>query len=359
VPDEVHGGSTEAPAVLRGRQADPTPTHDRARALLGRALRRPELSPLGGAVAVFLLFSFLGGASGFLSREGLINCLEVAAELGIITVAVTLLAIAGEFDLSVGSMLGASGVLIGLLVAEAGWPLAVTLPCAVVFAMIVGGINGYLVIKTGLPSFIVTLAALFILRGGTIAGTHAATGGATAVSGIEDATAGDPLKPLFAGHLLGLPASVWWWFALVALGTWVLVKTGFGNWIIGAGGDAESARKLGVPVARVKQILFVATALCATLVATISVLANGAADVQQGQLKEFEAITATVIGGTLLTGGYGTVVGGALGALIFGIVNQGIFFTNIDSDWYQAVLGGLLLAAVLINRWIHRRARER
>lgn len=326
------------------------------RRALTTAVRRPELSPLGGALAVFVLFALLGGSSGFLSRDGLVNCLEVAAELGVIAVAVTLLAIAGEFDLSVGSMIGAAGVLLGLLVADVGLPLAAAVPCALVFAVAIGGINGYLVIKTGLPSFIVTLAALFILRGATIAITHAATGGATAVSGIEDATADDPLKGLFAGDLAGLPASVWWWLGLVVVGTWVLVRTQFGNWIMGAGGDAEAARKLGVPAARVKQILFVATAVCATLAATISVLANGAADVQQGQLKEFEAITATVIGGTLLTGGYGTVVGGALGALIFGIVNQGIFFTEIDSDWYQAVLGGLLLAAVLINRWVQRRA---
>ena len=321
-------------------------------------LARPELTALAGALAVFAFFVLTAGDSGFLTSQGTVNYLEVAAQLGIIAVFVTLLMIAGEFDLSVGSMLGAAGVIVAYTATELAWPLWAALLLAVTASGLVGLLNGYLVIRTGLPSFIVTLAALFILRGSTIAVTRLVTDGSTQVGGVEAATAGDPLRDLLAGEVAGIPVSVFWWLALTACATVVLAKTRFGNWIFGVGGDQEAARKLGVPVARVKIVLFVLTAVSAALVAAIGVLDNGAADVQQGQLKEFQAITAAVIGGTLLTGGYGTAVGTAFGALIFGMVSQGLFFTGVDADWFQAFLGGMLLAAVLVNRYVQRRARE-
>ncbi len=327
-----------------------------ARALLRRLRRRPEITPVAGALAVWLFFASVAGGTGFLTTQGTANYMEVAAQLGIITIAVTLLMIAGEFDLSVGSMLGAAGVLMAYPVVELKWPLWAGMALAFTGATVVGLVNGLLVIRTALPSFIVTLAGLFILRGVTIAFTHDVTGGATQVGGVDEATAGSLLKSLLAGEFLGLPAAVFWWLGLTLIATVVLAKTRFGNWVYGAGGDPDAASKLGVPVARVKITLFVLTALSATLVATIGVLSNGAADVQQGQLKEFQAITAAVIGGTLLTGGYGTVVGAAFGALIFGMVSQGIFFTGADADWFQAFLGAMLLSAVLVNRYFTRHA---
>lgn len=321
-------------------------------------LARPELTALAGALAVFAFFVVTAGDTGFLTSQGTVNYLEVAAQLGIIAVFVTLLMIAGEFDLSVGSMLGAAGVIVAYSVTELDWPLWAALLFASSAAALVGLLNGYLVMRTGLPSFIVTLAALFILRGATIAITRLVTDGSTQVGGVEAATEGDPLRALLAGEVAGIPASVFWWLGLTLCATAVLARTRFGNWVFGAGGDPQAARKLGVPVARVKILLFVLTALSATLVAAIGVLDNGAADVQQGQLKEFQAITAAVIGGTLLTGGYGTAVGTAFGALVFGMVSQGLFFTGVDADWFQAFLGAMLLAAVLVNRYVQRRARE-
>jgi simple sugar transport system permease protein len=329
----------------------------RSRRLRG-FVARPELTALAGAICVFLFFVATAGDTGFLTSQGTVNYLEVAAQLGIIAVFVTLLMIAGEFDLSVGSMLGAAGVIVAYAATELDWPLWGALLLAIGASGLVGLLNGYLVIRTGLPSFIVTLAALFILRGSTIALTRIFTDGSTQVGGVEAATRGDPVRAVLAGEVAGIPVSVFWWLVLTAGATVVLAKTRFGNWIFGVGGDPDAARKLGVPVARVKVTLFVLTAVAAALVAAIGVLDNGAADVQQGQLKEFQAITASVIGGTLLTGGYGTAVGTAFGALIFGMVSQGLFFTGVDADWFQAFLGAMLLAAVLVNRYVQRRARE-
>ncbi|HEX7299586.1 MAG TPA: ABC transporter permease [Solirubrobacteraceae bacterium] len=319
-----------------------------------RVTTRPELGALGGTVFVFVFFALVAGDRGFLTVDGTINYLEVAAELGILATAVTLLAIGGEFDLSVGSMIGAAGVVMALAVVQLGWPLWLSVVAMFAFAGVVGAGNGYLVVRTGLPSFIVTLAGLFVLRGVTIAITRASTG-ATEVTGVTD-NAPPVIVSLFAGKVGPVPASILWWIALTVVASWVLARTQLGNWIYGTGGDPMAARNMGVPVARVKIILFVLTAMAAALVAAIQVLSTNSADVLRGELKEFQAITATVIGGTLLTGGYGSAIGAAFGALIFGMVSQGIFFTGIDADWFQAFLGAMLLLAVFVNHFTRKRA---
>jgi len=165
---------------------------------------------------------------------------------------------------------------------------------------------------------------------------------------------------VFAGDIMvggvGFPVSIVWWIGLVALATWVLLRTPFGNWIFGTGGDARSASSVGVPTGRVKVILFVGTALAAALVGVIQAVTFSGADVLRGELREFYAIIVVVIGGTLLTGGYGSAIGAAIGALIFGMVRQGIVFTGVDADWFKVFLGGMLLIAVLVNHWVRRRA---
>jgi simple sugar transport system permease protein len=322
-----------------------------------RALSRPELGAVAGAVVVFAFFAVIAGDEGFLTKNGAINYLEVAAQVGILATTVTLLMIGGVFDLSVGSMIGAAGVLLALPITELGWPLWLALAFTFAAAALIGLVNGLLVVRTGMPAFIVTLAALFILRGITIGVTGLVTD-STQVVGVREALEGDPLVRLFAGEVAGLPASIFWWLGLTLLAAWVLAQTRFGNWTFAAGGDQGAARSAGVPVRRVKTILFCATALSAALVGVLVVLGTGSADVLGGELKEFEVITAAVIGGTLLTGGYGSVVGAAMGALIFGMVSQGIFFTGVAADWFQAVLGGMLLAAVLVNQLARKRALE-
>jgi simple sugar transport system permease protein len=351
---------------------------------LGRLLARPEFGALAGAVLVFLVFGGAAGGSGMFSAEGVINWATVAAFLGIIAVAAALLMIAGEFDLSIGSMIGFAGMMFAIPVLYWGWPPSLAVLFAFGCAGVLGGVNGWLVVRTGLPSFIVTLAFYFILRGLSLAIAVLLTGKTILSTNgdvvLRDAIAADPLAAaLFHGHVLtglfdllaswgwmaarddgtalaiGVPKVIVWWLLLTALGAFVLARTRTGNWIMACGGDANAAKNLGIPVARLKVRLFVFVALAATLFAVLQVADAGSAAADRGLQKEFEAIIAAVIGGCLLTGGYGSVVGAAIGALIFGMVQIGIGYTSIDNNWYRVFLGLMLLVAVLFNNFIRRR----
>jgi simple sugar transport system permease protein len=322
---------------------------------LKRLMTRPELAAVAGAVLVFAFFAVVAGDSGFLTAGGTASYLEIAAQLGIVAVPVAMLMIAGEFDLSVGSMVGAAGMIIAISVSEYGLPLLVGVLLAFAVALGVGFLNGYLVIKTGLPSFIVTLGMLFALRGLTIGFARLLTG--RTQIGLGDSGSG-VMQTLFAGSIGDFSVTIVWWLLLAVLGTYVLQRTVFGNWIFGAGGDANAARNVGVPVSRVKITLFMCTAASAALLATIQVLDAGSADVLRGTLLELQAIAAAVIGGVLLTGGYGSVIGALFGALIFGMVQQGIFFTGVSTDWFQVFVGVMLLLAVVFNNFIRKRASE-
>ena len=327
-------------------------------------LSRPEFGAVVGALLVVLIFSVLSIArgdvgKGFLSVQGLASILEVTAYVGILGAAVSLLMIAGEFDLSVGSMIGAAGLLLGLLIVQFGVPPTIAIVLTFAFALAVGAFNGWLRIRTGLPSFIVTLGMLFILRGAGIGITRGLTSN-TIVSGVNANTANDPVVQLFTSSVTiaggEFKVVLLWWILAVAVATWVLTRTRFGNWIFAVGGSDQSARYVGVPVNRVKVLLFMTTAASAALFACIQVLDFGSADVLRGQNKEFEAIITAVIGGTLLTGGYGSALGSAFGAFILGTTQLGINFVGINSDWYQVVLGSILLLAVLANTYLLRRA---
>jgi simple sugar transport system permease protein len=252
-------------------------------------------------------------------------------------------------------MIGAAGMLIAIPVTKFGWPPWLAILLAFAFSLAVGYFNGWLVVKTRLPSFIITLASLYLLRGLTF-GLTIALLNYTRASGMGSYLSGDPLVAIFSGAPLGLKISIWWWAGLTLVLGWVLFRTPYGNWIFAAGGDSLAARNVGVPVARVKISLFMLTAATATLLSTIQVLDTGSTDVLRGELAELEAIASAVIGGNLLTGGYGSVIGATVGALILGMVQQGIFYTNIDTNWFKAVLGAMLLAAVLLNNYLRQQA---
>ena len=327
---------------------------------LRRLLVRPELGAVIGSVAVWIFFAIVAGNYGFLSILGTSSYLSVSAELAIQAVPVALLMIGGEFDLSVGSTVGATGMMIAILTTQYGWSVWAAIVAALIFAVLIGLLNGYLVLRTGLPSFIITLGTGYILLGSTTGLTSKLTG-LTVVNGIDQAPGYSTAHAIFATALGGgqlFPIEILWALALVVLATWLLLGTSFGNWIFGVGGDANAARNIGVPVARVKILLFIGTAVCSCLLAIIQDMTFTNADVLRGQGNEFFAIVAAVIGGVLLTGGYGSAIGAMFGALAFGMVEEGIVFAGVDANWYKAVVGVILLLAVLLNSYVRKLALE-
>ena len=345
------------------------------------ALIRPELGGIVGTIVVFAMFLLFASDSGMFNAQGIMNWSQVSAQFMIIAVGACLLMIAGEFDLSVGSMIGFAGMMIAIFSVTLGWPVWMAIIVTFVLCTVIGAVNGFIVIRTGLPSFIVTLASLFILRGFTIYLPQTIER-KTIIGGVKDAAQGDWLAPLFGGKILtgffqwlgdagiiatfergtregqsvvdGIPMLIVWAIVLVIFGHILLTKTKFGNWIFASGGDAEAARNSGVPVSSVKIRMFMFTAFCACIFATCQVMEFGSAGADRGLLKEFEAIIAVVIGGALLTGGYGSVIGAALGALIFGVVQQGLFFAGVESSLFRVFLGLILLFAVVLNTYIRR-----
>ncbi len=320
-----------------------------------RLLSRPELVALVGALTVWLFFAIVAGPP-FRSAAGTASYLNAAAPLGILAVAVALLMIGGEFDLSVGSVIGAASMSIMLLTTHFGWTLWPAIVVTAALALAIGLGNGYLVVRTGLPSFIVTLGTLFIVRGLTIAVTRLLTG-RTQLGGLDEVAGYGLAQAVFGSNPIGpFRVSIIWWVGLALLATWVLLRTRWGNWIFGAGGAPDAARNVGVPVARVKIGLFMMTALAACLVAILQAVRFTGADTLRGELQEFRAIIAVVIGGTLLTGGYGSAIGALFGALIFGMVRQGIVMTGVDADWFGVFLGAMLVTAVVFNNYIRKKA---
>jgi simple sugar transport system permease protein len=378
------GPEISTPAASRAPAVPSADDRVREIGALRRLLSRPEFGSISGALMVLLIFLFTAGDSGMFSAEGIVNWATVAAFLGIIAVGAALLMIGGEFDLSIGSMIGFAGMMLAIPALYWGWPVWVACAFTFVLCAALGTMNGYLVIRTGLPSFIVTLAFYFILRGLSLALSTMLTGKTILSSNegvaLRDLVANDYVfSTLFSGYVLtglfdamarwgwiaardggtalavGVPKVIVWWLLLTAIGGFVLARTRRGNWILAVGGDANAAKNTGVPVARVKISLFVVTALCAALFAVLQVADAGSAAADRGLQKEFEAIIAAVIGGCLLSGGYGSVVGASIGALIFGMVQIGIGYTRIDNNWYRVFLGAMLLAAVLFNTYIRNR----
>jgi simple sugar transport system permease protein len=297
-------------------------------------------------------------ADRFGTLSGMARWTDVASTLGIMSVAVALLMIGGEFDLSAGVMTGSTGLLMGLLATELELNVWLAIVLTFVFAAAVGFVNGTMVIRTGLPSFIITLATFFILQGVNLGLTKAITG-TVRVSGLTQASGFDSASNLFASSFWSphnFRVSLLWWIALTALATWVLSRTRVGNWIFGVGGERTAARNVGVPVDRVKVGLFMCTSMAAALVGIMITLRLGSVQAGQGIGEEFNYIIAAVAGGCLLTGGYGSAVGAAMGALIIGMTFIGIQFSGWNTDWRYLFLGVILLLAVLVNTYVRRRA---
>jgi simple sugar transport system permease protein len=356
-----------ATEVVPPPTAAPADERVRRRGVFTRLFIRPEIGALIGAIVVWVFFAVVAHENNFISWAVTSSILNRAAPLGILAVAVALLMIAGEFDLSIGSILGFSGMAIMLLVTPStgggfGWTLWPAILVSLGLALLTGAFNGSVVVATKLPSFIVTLGTLFIFRGLTIAITRLRTN-RTQLGGLEDVPGYELAHKVFGSNitLFGtqFSVSILWWIGLSLIATWILLRTRAGNWIFGTGGAVDAARNVGVPTRRVKIALFMTTAFAAWLVAVIQVVQFTGADTLRGTGQEFQAIIAAVVGGCLLTGGYGSVVGASLGALIFAMVQQGIIITGVDGDWFQVFVGAILLGAVIFNNFIRSRAAAR
>jgi simple sugar transport system permease protein len=322
-------------------------------------VKRPDMGAVIGAVAVFLLFAWTARNVSWISDLGIYSqWSDQAAQYGVVAVPVALLMIAGEFDLSAGVMVGSSGLLLGLLTVH--WHVNIWPAIAIVLlaSAAIGFINGYTVVRTKLPSFIVTLGTFFILQGVNAGGTLKLTG-TVAVNDIDGAHGFDSARPLFASTFWSpydFKVEILWWLAIAVLGAFVLARTRFGNWIFAVGGDATAARNVGVPVARTKIALFMATSVTSGLLGIITAISLRSIQANEGVGREFIFIIAAVVGGCLLTGGYGSVVGSAFGAAVLGMAQIGIILSQWDSNWVFAFQGVILMLAVMLNAAIRTRA---
>jgi simple sugar transport system permease protein len=320
-------------------------------ALRGLLIGRPETGALFGAVVMFVIFAFIAPSRDlFLSRSSVAGMTSITVELAIVAMAVTLLMISGHFDLSVGSVLGFSSMLVPYLMLNYDYPSYVALPIAVLVAMSIGFLNGILVVATRIPSFIVTLGTLLIWR-----------------SVLLRVTQGFPIRvpqedfvfELFAyrfksGLLKGYPVSLFWFLGVLVILSFVLLRTRFGNWIFGSGGNERAARSMGVPVDRVWLILFVVTATAACLTGLIQAGRFNTVEATRGQLYELQAIAAAVIGGARLNGGYGSVLGAALGAAMIAMIQTGLVLSGVANYWLQFAIGSLIIGAVIVNQTLGR-----
>jgi len=302
---------------------------------------------------------FFSVAEPFRNAASLSTVLYASSTIGIMTVAVSLLMIGGEFDLSAGVAVTTSALTAGMFSFQFTTNVWVGVLVALAVSLAVGFVNGYVLVRTKLPSFLVTLATFLMLQGLNLAITKLVTGG-VASNSIADMDGFESARAVFASEVavgnVSVKVTVFWWLAFVAVATWMLLRTRVGNWIFAVGGNADSARAVGVPVNRTKIGLFMGVGVMAWFLGMHNLFAFDTVQSGQGVTNELIYIAAAVVGGCLLTGGYGSAIGAALGALIYAMVSQGIVYAGWDSDWLYSILGVMLLGAVLVNNWVKNRA---
>ena len=315
----------------------------RTSGLFRRLLRRPELASLGGLAAAFVVFSVLR-SDLFLTHDNGVNVASLAAQYGIVAVGVTLLMIAGHFDLSVGTIVGLTGWAMFYFGNILGLPPILTILCALGVGTLLGALNGAIQVRTGLPSFIITLATSLVYRGILTMNTS----GFPVVVKFPASYA-----QLIAGKLFfGYRMSLLWFIGVAALATLFLLRTRMGNWAFAIGQNPTAAKNLGVPVARTTVTLFAMSCFTSGVAGVVVAVQYFSIDANRGVGWELIAIAMTVIGGTLLTGGYGSVLGTVLGAFMYAMVNAGLLLVGLQGYWVNIFLGIVVLVAVLINRLV-------
>ncbi|HZG05615.1 MAG TPA: ABC transporter permease [Streptomyces sp.] len=349
-----------APAPAAGAPAPAEDGRTARRSPLRRLLGRPEIGALVGAIAVYVFFFAV--APTFRQADSMATVLYQASTMGIVALAVALLMIGGEFDLSAGVAVTTSALTASMLSFQLTLNVWTGVVVALVLSLAIGAFNGFMLIRTGLPSFLVTLGTFLMLQGLNLAITKLFTGN-VATDSIRDMDGFDQAKAVFASEIdvagVDVKITVLWWLLFAALATWLLLRTRYGNWIFAVGGDQDSARAVGVPVTFTKITLFMGVGFAAWFVGMHLLFSFSTIQSGEGVGNEFLYIIAAVIGGCLLTGGYGSAVGAVIGAFIFGMVSQGIVYANWNPDWFKFFLGVMLLLATLVNLWVRRSATRR
>ncbi|MDT0479345.1 MULTISPECIES: ABC transporter permease [Streptomyces] len=351
-----------APAVTTPPASGPQQTDGRTaeRPLAIRLLARPEIGVFLGALAVWVFF--LVAAPPVRDGDSMANILYQSSTIGIMALPVALLMIGGEFDLSAGVGVITSALTAAMLSYQLTTNVWVGVIAALIVSLAVGFFNGWLLVRTGLPSFLVTLGTFLILQGVNLAVTKLVTGN-VATDDISDMDGFNQAKKVFASSFgvggVQVKITVVWWLVFAAIATWVLLRTKYGNWIFAVGGNKESARAVGVPVTFTKISLFMLVGFGAWFVGMHQLFSFNTVQSGEGVGQELIYIAAAVIGGCLLTGGAGSAIGPVFGAFMFGMVQQGIVYAGWNPDWFKAFLGVMLLGATLINLWVSRAATRR
>ncbi|MFG2755484.1 ABC transporter permease [Streptomyces wuyuanensis] len=321
-----------------------------------KLLGRPELGSVVGAAAVFLFFSIV--ADTFLRTSSLSTVLYAASTIGIMAVPVALLMIGGEFDLSAGVLVTSSALISSMFSYQMTANVLVGALVSLLVTLAIGAFNGVMLVRTKLPSFIITLGTFLMLTGMNLGFTKLISG-TVSTKTIADMEGFTAAKKVFASFTVGgveVKTTILWWIALVAVATWILLRTRFGNWIFAVGGGSGAARAVGVPVARTKILLYTGVAFCAWVSGQHLLFSFDVVQSGEGVGNELIYIIAAVIGGCLITGGYGSAIGSAVGAFIFGMTSKGIVYAEWNPDWFKFFLGAMLLLATLLNAWVRKRA---
>ena len=322
----------------------PAPESQKSSFSVGELVRSPAMGAFVGMVIVFSIFAMFGFSRNFLSVAGFANWMNFASTVGIIAIPVAFLMIAGELDISTGAVLPASAMMLGISVNHYDVPMWLAIIMTLGMAATVGLVNGLLVTRTQVPSFIVTLATLFAVGGLTLALSDFLINN-TNVS----LTSPDWAKALFGTRYFGFRSAVYWWIGLIVVFWFFLHKSPWGNWVFAVGGDPESARNAGIPVNKLKISLFVLCSVCTALAGMCQVIQFNSAQSATFFNMIFFTIIASVVGGVLLNGGFGSVIGVVFGTMTLGIVQQGINYTDIDRNLSLLIIGVMLLIAVLMN----------
>jgi simple sugar transport system permease protein len=320
------------------------------RSIIQRALARPEFGPF--VLLVVELFGFWAINPDFLSLQNISNTLAFTVELGLIALSMTLLMTSGEFDLSVGSLFGFSPVLMWTLFNGGIVSLDVAFVIALVVAALIGLVNGWFVTRLKIPSFLVTLGMLLVVRGSALFITDGFPQRTWSAGGhwLAEALDGEFYIGSFRIYM-----SLFWFIAAAVILNYVLAQTKAGNWILATGGNASAARARGVNVDRTKVILFALSAVMASLSGVISSIRTSAANPNSGTGYELEVIAMVVIGGTALTGGRGTIIGTVLGIFILRVMRNGIVLIGVPGLAYNIFIGAIILGMMALHSWLDRR----